>query len=342
MTDLSQIHEINSKAQWETFLSNQSPNSFLQSWNWGETQKQNGHKILRLGIFDQHKTLKGVALTILIKAKRGFFFHIPYGPVINWHETDLFNALISYLISIAKKKKASFIRISPLIDDTKSYRKIFQAHGFKDAPVHLVNPELSWLKDLENDIDQIFQNLKKETRYEIRRAEKLGVKIFKSHKLEALERFYQIHLETVQRHHFIPYSFDFLKNQLTSFSPDNQIEIFEAIFQDKVISSAIIMFYGKEASYHHAASLTEFQKIPASYLIQWEVIKEAVKRKCVCYNFWGIVENKPKHPWHGLSLFKKKFGGYPQKYLHVQDLPLSWKYALTWLLETIRKYRRGY
>ncbi|GAI33015.1 unnamed protein product, partial [marine sediment metagenome] len=33
---------------------------------------------------------------------------------------------------------------------------------------------------------------------------------------------------------------------------------------------------------------------PASYLLQWEAIKEAKNRGCKLYNFWGIAEIESK------------------------------------------------
>ena len=58
--------------------------------------------------------------------------------------------------------------------------------------------------------------------------------------------------------------------------------------------------------------LTFFPKIikniSCSYLLQWEIIKDAKKRGCDTYNFWGISSpDNNLHPWYGTYLFKKKF-----------------------------------
>jgi diadenosine tetraphosphatase ApaH/serine/threonine PP2A family protein phosphatase len=42
-----------------------------------------------------------------------------------------------------------------------------------------------------------------------------------------------------------------------------------------VISAAIFVFWQDICFYHHSGSLTEFNKVPVSYLLQWEAIKEA-------------------------------------------------------------------
>ena len=108
----------------------------------------------------------------------------------------------------------------------------------------------------------------------------------------------------------------------------------------------MVIFWQGIGFYHQGASVNS--KIPASYLLQWEAIKEAQRRGCHLYNFWGIapindnceIMNK-KHPWAGLSLFKMGFGGEPKQYVKTQDLPLSKKYWLTYLFEKARKLKRG-
>ena len=160
--------------------------------------------------------------------------------------------------------------------------------------------------------------------------------------MELLDIFYEIHEETSKRQGFVPYSKKFLEAQLKVFAPLDQIKIFVGMYEGKPIAAAVIMYYGNEGAYHHGASLSEYNKIPASYSIQWEAIKEAKKRGMKIYNFWGVVEDAPKHPWAGLSFFKQGFGGGGRPILHCKDLPLTKKYWLNWIVETVRRINRGY
>jgi len=69
--------------------------------------------------------------------------------------------------------------------------------------------------------------------------------------------------------------------------------------------------------------------VPAAYLLQWEAIREVKSRGCKLYNFWGISDERRNHPWAGLTLFKKGFGGFSKEYLLAQDLPLRPFYWLS-------------
>ena len=340
------IKEIADKSQWENFVSQNSEATFLHSWNWGEFNKNTGEKIWRVGIFDGDE-LQTAALIIKVKAKRGSFLFVPQGPVMNYesrimNQELLLNKFFDYLEKIGREERVGFIRVSPALENTSENLNIFKSGGFRNAPVHMMHPETTWLLDITKSEDEILKGMRKTHRNLIRRAGKEGVEIVQSVDEKYLKSFYEIHMETVGRHKFVPFAYDYIKEEINSFKNDNQINIFSAKYKNEIISSAVVVLYGDQAFYHHGASSSMYSKIPASYLVLWEAIKEAKKRNKKVFNFYGIVENKPKHPWFGLSKFKKGFGGYKKELLHCQDLPLSKKYLVAWMVETIRKVKRGY
>ncbi|MBU2635294.1 peptidoglycan bridge formation glycyltransferase FemA/FemB family protein, partial [Patescibacteria group bacterium] len=149
--------------------------------------------------------------------------------------------------------------------------------------------------------------------------------------------------KTADRHHFVPFSLNYLKNQFSCFALNNQIIIYLGKYKEEIISGAVMIFWQNIGFYHHGASLSKYNKIPVSYLLQWEAIKEAKRQGCERYNFWGIAPDDNKsHAWAGLSLFKKGFGGYRKDYVQTQDLPLSKMYYLiTRPFEKIRRIKRG-
>jgi len=344
-----EIRKIEDKKIWEDFLFQCEEKTFLQSWNWGEFQKKMGNKIWRLGVF-KNGELIGVTLVIKIEAKRGRFLFVPHGPVIkifnfqfSIFKQKVLEILLEELKKIANQERCSFIRIAPIWERTTESEKIFKDLGFKTAPMH-THPEITWELNLEKSEEELLMNMRKTTRYLIRQGLKNEfLQIEKSQNPNELKTFNDLYQKTVNRHHFVPFSLSYLKNEFLSFLPDNQISLFFAKYKEKVLASAIIVFWQKIAFYHHGASSLEYPKIPASYLLQWEAIKEAKRRGCRIYNFWGIAESESKkHPFWGLTLFKKGFGGYEKKYVRTQDLPLSFKYWFTWSFEELRKKKRGF
>ena len=350
MKFVMETKEITDKETWESFLLECKEKTFLSSWNWGEFQKKEGNNVWRLGIYNDEQ-LAGTVLVVKIKARRGTFLFVPHGPNIN-EERDkkqVLTALTEKLKEIAENEKASFIRISPVWKRTEENIDFFKNLGYKNAPIHM-HPEVAWELDIASSEGELLMNMRKTTRYLIRQAQKdKNIEIVQSSNMGDLEKFNEIYLKTVQRHRFVPFSESYFKNQFSLFSPDGRILIFLGKYKNEVVSSAIIVYWQNMAFYHHGASLSKYSKIPVSYLLQWEAIKEAKKRGCQIYNFWGIAPNienkkdilKSKHPWAGLTLFKMGFGGFRKEYVKTQDLILSSRYYLTYFFERIRKIKRG-
>lgn len=312
--------------------------SFLQSYGYGQMQARLGNEPMYLLAEEEDGTIRASFLAILFKARRGRYFFLPYAVITS----EIWPLLLDFLRAMASTLKVDFIRISPLLDDSASNKKFFTENGFRDAPVHMMHPEILWVLDLSKTEKVLLKEMRKNTRHAIKQATLGGLEIVSGNSPELLEEFYRLHSETARRQHFVPYPREYLNAQLETFGRADQLKVYLARHEGKYIAGAVIMFYGHEGVYHHGASLAEYAKIPASHLIQWEAIREAQRRGLAHYNFWGIVENAPRHPWAGLSFFKQGFGGQSRRLLHCQDLPLTKKYWFNYAVETVRRIKRGY
>lgn len=343
------IRPIESKVLWENFIQECRPSTFLHAWNWGEFHERMNYKIWRLGV-SADNNLAGIALLIKIKARRGAFLFCPHGPLLKetlvlgerLPKQKILKALLEIFKKIALSEKCRFIRVSPLMEDSKENKLIFKNLGFRKAPIH-IHPELVWILDITPSEDELLRGMRKTTRYSIKKAEKDGVAVIKSSKIDDLEIFWQLYQQTASRHHFTPFSKQYLQKEFENFQKNGQALLLFGRYKDEIISGALIIFYGGLGFYHHGASLPKYTQITASHLLQWEAICEAKKRGCWLYNFWGIAPaNASRHPWAGLSLFKKGFGGFSQSYLLTQDFIISPFYWLTFTIEKIRKIKRGF
>ncbi len=344
------VKTVEQKEEWEGFLQRWPKKTFLQSWNWGEFQKSQGKKIWRLGIYEQD-VLQGISLVIknpvikVGKYEKSFLF-CPHGPIILKERAELKKELLTALLEelrvLAKKEKAAFIRFAPLWESTLKQQAIFAALGFRKAPM-FIHPELTWQLSLPPSEETLLRQMRKTTRYLIRRGLNWPqLKVNQGMSQKDLENFWQLYQETVVRHHFSPFSKNYLEKEISAFQKDHGIAIFSSWLNDQLLASAIIVFWQGIAFYHHGASSMKHSEVPAAYLLQWKVIQEAKKRKCSVYNFWGIASSTARHhPWGGLTLFKRGFGGEKKAYLATQDLVLSWFYWLNWLVEKKRRIKRG-
>ncbi|MDP2933603.1 MAG: peptidoglycan bridge formation glycyltransferase FemA/FemB family protein [bacterium] len=334
-----EIRSVVNQNEWNDFLRELAPHTFLQSWQWGVFNQALGTKIFRFGIYDGQE-LQGIFLVLLMAAKRGRFLFVPHGPLLKRPDADALSCAVGHLRQLVVEEKADFIRVSPLLPNSPKNCELFEKLGFRPAPIHM-HAELMWLLDVRPSEDELLAGMRKNTRYAIRKAIKDGVEISVSQKQEDLVHFYRLYEETTRRHNFTPFSRAYIDKEFISFTKDNSAALFLGRYQGEVRSAALVIFTSNSGFYHQGAS--GFGEIvPVSQLLQWEVIREVKRRGCSYYNFWGVAPlDKPHHPWAGLSYFKRGFGGFSESYIHAQDIPIRWRYWPAYLIENLRRRHRG-
>ncbi len=337
------IREASNKVDWNTFLLSVVPNTFLQSWEWGQVQKLDGETVRYLGLFADDKHI-GAGLVITVNARRGKFLLCPHGPIFLRDEDvkEYLGEFVEYCKNLAKQDGAVVVRIAPLLIETPEHKQLFSDFGFCPAPLH-VHAELTWVLDITPSEEDILSGMRKTTRHAIRRAEKEGVTVELSENPEDIARFFPLYETTRSRHDFVPFSESFLRNQVEVFGQEGRALLAFAKYKNEDVTGAIFMKFGNTIFYHHGASKKLAPSVPATQLLHWETIRHAKQEGMTQYNFWGIArDDQPNHPFAGITTFKKGFGGTAINYMHAQDLPTSLGYWKLWLVEMIRKYRRGF
>ena len=365
-----QVERANDPKAWDTFLAGQQYRPFLQSWTMGDVYRDCGQEPIRL-VAKEGDQIVGICQAIYVPARRGKHLAVSYGPIVTHQHAA--EEILKSLREEAISRGCAFLRISPF---TTTHDAPLTIHHSLPSPLHLLAEHIWYLPlrspDLWNRLgpppppveegdrgsggileEQIFSALRKTTRNLIRRAEKEGVTIEASKDpVNDLQYFLTLHDETRKRHGFTPYTNAFFRAQIARFAPRNECTLYLARHQGNVIASSIHMHAFGETSYHHGASSYAHNKIPASYLLQWTAIRDALKRGDNVYNFWGIAPgtlteegfkiSEPKHPFAGVTLFKTGFGGNLLNLMHCQDIALTKKYYLTRGFEILRKWKRGF
>jgi lipid II:glycine glycyltransferase (peptidoglycan interpeptide bridge formation enzyme) len=333
------LQYITDKEQWEKFLAQRPEANFLQSWNWGVFHERLGKKVFRVGFFED-STMVAAALCVTEKAKRGTYLTIAGGPLLDWKNTHLLSFVCEELKKVAQKEECVFVRIRPQEIESNELRAQVAKLGFVEAPMHLT-ADLTLQLDLTKSEEELLAEMRKNTRYEVRRVAKEEIIVKTSTSEEDIKEFYKHQLALATKHNFVPFSYEFLYEQFRTFAEDNQVVLFHAYKNDQLLASAFIIFYHQEAVYHYGISTPANDRLPGSYACQWAAIQWAKANGGLHYNFWGIApQDKPDHRFAGVSLFKRGFGGQEVQYLPAHDLAVNWKYGATRTFELVRKKMR--
>ena len=341
------LSEITDKKLWNDFIieSDFEFYSFLQSWQWWEIQKSAGKEIIRYWIFTWDKQI-GAFLLLKVRAKRGSYYFIPHGPLINGDFFGVMADIFPELQRQANQDGMDFIRLNSPVQNLKINKSGFKKLWFMDAPMH-EHVEDSHLLNLEKSEEDLLAQIHKKDRYYINRAKKEGVEIHKWNSKKHIQTLKELHWRHSKwqangKNNYHAFSEAFIDALYEQFD-DSEITTISASYEWELESILMTIQFGNRCVYYIAASDVQHKKFSPNYLCQWEAILHAQKKWAQTYNFWWVSpDDNPAHPIAWVTKFKRKFWGYDYSLLHAQDYPLTWKYYLNWCIETIRRSKRGY
>ena len=311
-----------------------SERNFLQSEEYARMNELIGFKVRRED-FSGEKTI-----VIVRDAKRGRYLEVPAGPLINFKDKKAVSLMVNKLKKIAKEEKCAFVRIRPQLPALEENLKILAAAGLKKSPMHLA-AEHTVILNLEKDETELLAEMRRQTRYEVRRTEKLGIKVVRGDSEEIFREFHEVQVKTARRQGFIPPDLKTLLAEREAFL--GNIWIYRAETEaGEAIAYGLVIRGGNEGDYYEAASTELNRKLPGAYALLWQATRDLKKAGAKRFNLWGIApKNQPSHRYAGVTTFKTGFGGEIVEYVPAHDLVVSrWRYLINLVVETFRRKRR--
>ena len=320
---------------WQEVIKKFPEANFLQSPNYGKMNEILGDKVVEEDFGE-----KGRALMIVRNAKRGRYLEIPCGPLLDYSDKKSVTSAFKKIAEIAKKEKCVFVRVRPQLINTPENLQLLANLGLKKSPMHLA-AEHTVIIDLDKSEDELLADMRRQTRYEVRRAAKQGITVEKMQGEEIFKEFHKVQAETAKRQGFVPPNLKTLMAEREAFG--NNIAIYVAkTSEGSPIAYGMIIKDGKEGDYYEAASTDLNRKMPGAYALLWQVMKDLKVEGYERFNLWGIAPaGQPNHRYAGVTTFKTGFGGEVVEYVPAHDMVISKaKYLKNWLVETARKKRR--
>lgn len=321
--------DVDNKKDWNDFVVSNSPESFLQSFEWGEFQQAAGRKVHRFAA-EEDGHIRAVALAIEHALPFGLrYWYIPRGPVVEKglggaRGKEMLDYFISGLKRAARNGGTVFIRMDPAIE--KEAINDFLMIGAKHAPGS-VQPKDTLVLDIDKSEEDILAQMKQKTRYNIRLAEKKGVEVRVSGgSREDLDAFWGLIEETSERDGIVSHGREHYDRMLSTLSADDgalRSRLYLARHEGKPVAANIVLLFGEYAVYLHGASSNEMRNLMAPYLLQWRQIQDAKRSGCRIYDFWGITIDNERPRWAGITRFKQGFGGREIGYAGLFDLPVQ-------------------
>lgn len=289
---------------WNKFVKDHQ-GSFLQSWEWGEFNQQQGREVIYLAVVDDTNSIQAQCLVIRMPVPFGFFWS--YVPHMLYVSQESFQLLIDFVYTESTRRGDLFVHIDPFIrnsDFTPEIQSVFDQINLKKRPHHSVQPIDTIILDLRQPEEALLDAMHKKTRYNIRLATKKGVKVTWGKESLSIQAFYNLSKKVADRQGLKIHSLSYYEELLQL----PYINLVVAEFEGTIIAAHIVVIFGAYSIYLHGASDYDYRNLMAPYLLQWESIKFAQAQNCLWYDFWGIAgKGKNTTRWEGITRFKKSF-----------------------------------
>lgn len=320
---------------WNEVVKKYPEANFLQSPAYGKMNEILGDKVIV-----EDFAGKGYAQMIVRDAKRGRYLEIPCGPLLDYSNKKTVQAAFDKIAEIAKREKCVFVRIRPQLVKNAKNMQIFTENGLKLAPMHLA-AEHTVMIDLTRPEDKLLADMRRQTRYEVRRAGKHGITVEKSRDEAIFREFRKVQAATAKRQGFVPPNLTTLLAEKEAFG--DKIDIYVAkTTEEEPIAYGMIIREGNEGDYYEAASTELNRKMPGAYALLWQAMRDLKAEGYERFNLWGIAPaGQPNHRYAGVTTFKTGFGGEAMEYVPAHDMIINkLKYMKNLIVETARKKRR--
>ena len=288
----------------------------LQSPLWGEFRKKTGVKVVFTG---------NLLITIHpIPHTKYNIGYVPKGPDIN-------QEMLIKLLEIGKKENCIFIQLEPNVENTNDKEYKFKNLIFSSRPLLT---KYTFILDLTKSEEELLKNMHPKTRYNLRLAEKKGVKIIEDNSDKAFEEYLRLTKETTQRQKFYAHNEDYHKKMWETLRVNDENKndkdklkayLFKAVYENEVLVTWILFVLNDVLYYPYGASSANHREVMASNLMMWEAIKFGKKLGLEKFDMWGALGKNPdtKDPWYGFHRFKEGYGARHVEFVGSYDLIIN-------------------
>jgi peptidoglycan pentaglycine glycine transferase (the first glycine) len=334
-------------AAWNSLIATLPNPHILQTWEWGQVKARFGWQALPQTWRDEQGRVTAAALVLQRAASfLGGLIHlrilyVPKGPLLDWSDAPLRQRLLKDLSDLARRQGAIFVKIDPDVvlgegfpgqpgalefEQGQAIQSELRAAGwrFSEEQIQFRN---TVLVDLNLSEDELLGRMKQKTRYNIRLAERKGVKV-RIGDVSDLEMLYRLYAETSIRDGFVIRDEAYYRAVWETFLQAGMAELLIAELQSpgvppEPLAGLLLFHFAGRAWYLFGMSSERQRQLMPNYLLQWEAMRRAKNAGCQVYDLWGAPDhlNENDRLW-GVYRFKEGLGGYVVRTLGAWDLPV--------------------
>lgn len=315
----------------------------LQSYDWGEFRRAAGVRVVRKGVFEKNQLVQ--SLTVTLHAVPWLNWRIGYFPKGALPD----EAQVKALKQIGQENNLVMIKLEPDVYRPVADQPTNAGWNTIDSflkqhrcrPGRRLFTQYSFLLDLTKSESDILAKMHPKTRYNIRLAEKKGVKVTLDDSPACFDWFLKLLFEeTVVRQGFFAHTPEYFKKLWQVLQPVGMAHLLRAYSGEQTLAVFMCFVFNQKLYYPYGASTRESKQIMAPNLLMWELIRYGKKIGAKSFDMWGALGPKPdpKDPWFGFHRFKAGYGGQLIEFFPTYDLVFHpWRYLIYRQLDRLRQ-----
>lgn len=334
---------------WNNLIQSLPGTHILQTWQWGLIKNSIGWTMIPQIWRDDAGTVKAAAMVLERTIQPGGFaaalriLYIPRGPLLDWQDVNWRRKVLKDLQNLARKRAAIFIKIDPEVivgtgipgsesaceeKTGEDVKMDFLSGGwrFSEEQIQFRN---TVMLNLASPSDDWLARMKPKTRYNLRLAERKGVRIRLANPDE-YTLLYRMYMETSVRDGFVIRPQAYYELVWNTFIHAGLAEALVAEVDGEPIAGLVWFHFARRAYYLFGMSRGEHREKMPNYLLQWEAMQHACAAGCIQYDLWGTPDQFiESDPMWGVYRFKEGMGGQVVRTIGAWDYPSRpWLYSL--------------
>jgi lipid II:glycine glycyltransferase (peptidoglycan interpeptide bridge formation enzyme) len=297
--------------EWNIFLRKHPDAHLLQTGEWGDLKSGFGWKARRIvtGTFGAQILFRPLLLGFTLA-------YIPKGPVVSEQWAVDSEQFWSEVDAVCHARRSIFLKVEPdTWEGSPDCASAETFSGFISSP-HSIQPRRTIIVDLRGNEEDILARMKQKCRYNIRLAEKKGVRV---RPWNDIDGFHQMMSVTGARDEFGVHSLEYYRRAYNLLHQAGLAELLVAEYAGRPLAALMVCARGKSSWYLYGASTEEERNRMPAYLLQWEAMRWAKAHGAEKYDLWGVPDEdeaaleagfETRHDglW-GVYRFKRGFGG---------------------------------
>jgi lipid II:glycine glycyltransferase (peptidoglycan interpeptide bridge formation enzyme) len=298
---------------WDRFLEATPATGFMQASWWADFRATTGYEHFGVTLKARNAVIGGAVVMKFSCTPESCFYYVPEGPVLPGEESiasQVFGAVLDAVEArrVTEAQTVSHLRLEPRWEHLPGFVRGFRAVPALTDP--FTEPRDTLCIDLRPSEEDILAQMRPKGRYNIRVAQRHGVSITEDASDQGVVDFQKIYDVMAARQGIGAKPPAYFQALIALLSSLHQGSVFFAEYQGLRLAVAVVVYFGRRATYFFGGSLDSHRHVMAPYLLHFEIMRRAKAMGREWYDLWGVApENEPDHLWSSISTFKRKFGG---------------------------------